>query len=249
MRFQIERSFPLTDIEVSRAGDGRTVTAYVVPFDSPSMVYDDQFTPARHLETVSRSAFNKTVKDGTAAKAQVFFNHGKTLDGTPSERFSMPIGVPLDVRPDGKGLLTVTRYAKTDLGDEVLELIRDGAIRGHSFRGPVYNHTSKGGMVTLTECGLREYSPTPFPAYAEGTEIVSIRSASDLLDAAAELTAEERAALLALLNPDTPVEEADPDAASGTSDVTSPEEPSTVTDHPAGDIDLLKLENERRHLS
>lgn len=245
MRFTIERAVPLADLDVK----GRTVTAYAAAFDSPASVYDPQFTPARHLESVARSAFARALNAGAGPKAKVLFNHGKTIDGTPSERFSMPIATPIEVRADARGLLTVSRYAATDLADEVLELIRNESVTGQSFRGPVYNYVERSGIVELTECGLREYGPCPFPAYADA-EIVSIRSAADLMEAVEDLTPEQRAELARLLtsSTDTPVEGPDPaPAPEGTADVTPVEDPST-TAPTRGDIDLLALANERRRL-
>lgn len=245
MRFTIERAVPLADLDVK----GRTVTAYAAAFDSPASVYDPQFTPARHLESVARSAFTRALNGGAGAKAKVLFNHGKTIDGTPAERYSMPLATPLEVRADTRGLLTVSRYANTDLADEVLELIRNESITGQSFRGPVYNYVERGGIVELTECGLREYGPCPFPAYADA-EIVSIRSAADLMEAVEDLTPEQRAELARLLtsSTDTPAEGPDPAPADpGTAEATPVEDPST-TAPTKGDIDLLALANERRRL-
>ena len=250
MKFTIERAVPLADLEVK----GRTVTAYAAAFDSPASVYDPQFNPARHLESVARSAFTRALNAGAGRKAKVLFNHGKTIDGTPSERYSMPIATPEEVRADGRGLLTVSRYANTPLADEVLELIRNESITGQSFRGAVYKYAERGGIVELTECGLREYGPCPFPAYADA-EIVSIRSAADLMEAVTGLTPEQRAELARLLsssntsnNPDTPIVGLDAaPAPEGTAAVTPDEDPSTV-DPDRGDIDLLALANERRRL-
>lgn len=251
MKFTIERAVPLADLEVK----GRTVTAYAAAFDSPASVYDPQFNPARHLESVARSAFTRALNAGAGRKAKVLFNHGKTIDGTPSERYSMPIATPVEVRVDGRGLLTVSRYANTPLADEVLELIRNESITGQSFRGAVYKYAERGGIVELTECGLREYGPCPFPAYADA-EIVSIRSAADLMEAVTDLTPEQRAELARLLsssnntsnNPDTPIVGLDAaPAPEGTAAVTPDEDPSTV-DPARGDIDLLALANERRRL-
>lgn len=250
MKFTIERAVPLADLEVK----GRTVTAYAAAFDSPASVYDPQFNPARHLESVARSAFTRALNAGAGRKAKVLFNHGKTIDGTPSERYSMPIATPEEVRADGRGLLTVSRYANTPLADEVLELIRNESITGQSFRGAVYKYAERGGIVELTECGLREYGPCPFPAYADA-EIVSIRSAADLMEAVTDLTPEQRAELARLLsssntsnNPDTPIVGLDAaPAPEGTAAVTPDEDPSTV-DPVRGDIDLLALANERRRL-
>jgi HK97 family phage prohead protease len=250
VKFTIERAVPLADLEVK----GRTVTAYAAAFDSPASVYDPQFNPARHLESVARSAFTRALNAGAGRKAKVLFNHGKTIDGTPSERYSMPIATPEEVRADGRGLLTVSRYANTPLADEVLELIRNESITGQSFRGAVYKYAERGGIVELTECGLREYGPCPFPAYADA-EIVSIRSAADLMEAVTDLTPEQRAELARLLsssntsnNPDTPIVGLDAaPAPEGTAAVT-PDEDSSNPAPARGDLDLLALANARRRL-
>lgn len=194
----VERSFPLIDLE--RSSDGRTVTAYAATFGDEYEVRD-QF--GHYWESINRAAFNRTLGRGLN-HVQVLFNHGRTIEGASSSRFSMPLGTPIEVKPDTRGLLTVTRYAKTPLADEVLELIGDGAIRAQSFRGAIV-HTAparpgREGLQTLErlELGLREYGPCPF-AVNTGAEVLSLRS--DLLTVAPEdLTDEERAELRALLD-------------------------------------------------
>jgi len=196
----IERAFPLIDIDIERGGDGRTVTAYAATFGDPYEVRD-QF--GHYFETINRAAFNRTLGRGLAG-IQVLFNHGRTIDGTPSERFSMPLGKPIDVRPDSRGLLTVTRYSKTPLADEALELIRDGAVSAQSFRGPIVatarpvRHESGLMLVERTELGLREYGPAPFPANI-GAAMVAVRSSALLAVDPEDLTAEEKLELIALL--------------------------------------------------
>lgn len=174
----IERSFPLLDIEIDRReGGGRIVTAYAATFDDPYPVVD-QF--GDYDEEIDRAAFNRAISHGIE-RVQVLYNHGMTIWGTPSDRYSMPIGVPLDIRPEAKGLLTRTEYAKTELGDEVLELIGSGAIRAQSFRGTVYRSaptSTRNGrkVIRRLELGLKEYGPAPFVANP-GAEIMAVRSA------------------------------------------------------------------------
>lgn len=198
-RVLYERSWELQDIAIRSGGDGRTVTAYATPFDIETPIRDFQGT---YIEKINRSAFNRTLAAGID-RVQVFYNHAKNIGGTASERFSTPIGRPLDIRPDGKGLLTVTRYAKTPNGDEVLQLIAEDMIRGYSFRGPIFDSVQRGidqksglRVVERTELGLVEYGPTPLPAY-EDARVLAVRS-TDVLDLA-ELTDEQRAAIAALL--------------------------------------------------
>jgi len=195
----LERSVPLLDIEINRSGDGRTVTAYAATFNTPYEVRDQE---GHYDETIHPQAFNRAIGRGVQ-NIQVVYNHGMTLWGTPSERGSMPLGVPLEVRAEPKGLLTVTRYSKTPLADEVLELIADGALRTMSFRGEMLRSAKptagRNGrpLIERLQLGLKEYGPTPFPAN-NSAAILAVRS-SLLAAQVGELSDEERAELLALL--------------------------------------------------
>ncbi|MFJ4735281.1 phage major capsid protein [Streptomyces sp. NPDC088770] len=199
------RVFALDDIAIRAGGDGRTVTAYAAVFDSPAEIRDQD---GHYQEQISRSAFDKTLKE-RAGRVGVFYNHARTLHGTPSEKGSVPIGTPLEVRPDGRGLLTVTRYNKTQLADDVLEAIRNGDITGQSFTGRFIKSDPRGPylparagdltLVTRQEIALIEYGPTPIPAYHDA-EIVGVRADGAAVDRgnldtpnAADLNTEARA--------------------------------------------------------
>jgi hypothetical protein len=101
----------------------------------------------------------------------------------------MPAGIPLEIQPESRGLLTRTEYAATPLGDEILELVRMGALRSQSFtggigrsepglRGPGDRYRpAAGGLLQRVRryvLGLREYGLTPFPAYS-GAEVCGVR--------------------------------------------------------------------------
>lgn len=179
-----ERTFDLDTIEIERGGDGRTVTAYAAVFDQDAEIRDQH---GHYMERISRTAFARTLKNGPVGRIGVFYNHGYDLTGKPNMVGSVPIGTPLDVRPDQRGLLTVTRYNKSPLAEQVLEAIRDGQIRGQSFRGRIYKsadgapHASGRKTVVRSELGLTEYGPTHSPAY-EGAGILAIRSADELTE-------------------------------------------------------------------
>ncbi len=244
------RVFPIDDLEVLRAeqgGDGRTVRAYAAIYERPVIVTEFGDT---YEEIVRAGAFRRTIAQ-RRTNFQVLFNHGRTLQGTPAERYAMPLGVPLEVTEDSRGLLTVVRYAATDLADEVLELIKAGALRGMSFSGTwVQNRLVKGvagqlDRVERLEVAMREFGPTPFPVY-EAAKIVGVRSALSAL------TAAERATLLAELDreqlaaDDLGTEQHQPEqhqpvAASGT-----PAEPSEPTGPPAELLALIAANRRRR---
>lgn len=176
------RTFELDDIEIQRGGDGRTVTAYAAVFGQDAEIRDQH---GHYIERIDARAFAKTLQETRPERIGVLYNHGFDASGRPNMVGSVPIGTPLEVKADGRGLLTITRYNKSDLADAVLAAIADGQIRGQSFRGRIYkSRTAKtGGMKTIvrTELGLKEYGPTPTPAY-EGAGILAVRSASELED-------------------------------------------------------------------
>lgn len=174
-RPMIERSVPLIDLTVS----GRTVTAYAATFDEPYAVRDAH---GDYDEVIARTAFNRTIGLGIS-RVGVLYNHGMTLFGTPSEQFSKPLGSPESITAEKRGLLTVTRYNKTPLADEVLEMINNGDITAQSFRGAIVQSAPtimRGGrqLVRRLELGLKEYGPSPFPTNVSA-EIVAVRSVLD----------------------------------------------------------------------
>lgn len=236
----IERSVPLSDMEV----EGRTVTAYAATFGNeyPVVDFDGDYD-----ETINRAAFNRHLSQHGTRNVTTVFNHGLTMWGTPSDRFSQPLGAVLDVKPDGKGLLTVTRYDRTPWADEVLEMWRNGTVKAQSFRGPIIRSgpRTRGSdgrtKIERLEMGLIEYGPAPRVANVEA-ELVSLRSAM-LLDQFADLTDDERDKLRTLLE-GTPT--LDPPSPAGT-----PQDPPGGPDTPDTDVvdpstDPLILANAQR---
>lgn len=182
-----QRTFALDDIQISRAySDGRTVEAYAAVFDMPTEIRDQH---GNYTEVIDRSAFKRTLDHGIS-KVSVLYNHGLTMHGTPSDLGSVPIGRPVEIRADHKGLFTVTRYNKSELADSVLEAIKNGDIRSQSFNGRVYRsnptrvpRVRPGAAlptVTRLELGLTEYGPTIRPAYKDA-EILAVRSVQDII--------------------------------------------------------------------
>lgn len=178
----IERSFEVDDFEIKRTSRGRTVTAYAAVFNEEAEIRDAH---GHYLETIHRSAFNRTLSHGIG-RVNVFYNHGYDLTGKPNGLLAVPFATPEDIRADGKGLLTVSRYNDGELADAVLAAWEGGQIKGQSFRGSVFNSAPprRGGrlpVIERTELGLKEYGPTHSPAYT-GAGLVAIRSQDDLLE-------------------------------------------------------------------
>lgn len=183
----VTRTFPLEDIHIrstAEGGDGRTVEAYATVFDVEIEVSD---WDGQYREKIARTAFNKTLAD-KGLNFGVFYNHASTIYGTPSDRFSVPLGVPTEMRVEKRGLLTVSRYNNTTLADEILDSIRNGDIKGQSFSGKFlrsnpprprfgYERDTDGSLTVVTreEIALCEFGPTPFPYYTTAA-IVGVRA-------------------------------------------------------------------------
>ena len=183
------RSYALDDIQVRSGGDGRTVEAYAAVFETPTHVVDQD---GEYEEVCDPRMFNRAIEHAARAKGgwniPVMYNHGQTLYGTASDRHAVPIGVPEEIKVDGKGLFTRTRFHKSALAEEILEAIREGSIRAYSFAGVFHRSdplVPRGGFradlrgtlprVRRTESSLREYGPTPFAVYPQA-EIVGVRA-------------------------------------------------------------------------
>jgi HK97 family phage prohead protease len=195
------RTYTLDDIQIQRSGDGRTVEAYAAMFDAPYEVQDQY---GHYMETIDRAAFNRTLTNGAGKSAMCLYNHGMTVHGTADALSSVPLGTPLEIRADGKGLLTVTRYNKSALADSVLESIRNGDIRSQSFRGRIIRSSPdrvptvrRGGplpTIVRHELGLTDY----------GAEILAVRSLAELREDFAALDDDGRLELLRSLGLEIP---------------------------------------------
>lgn len=225
-----ERYAALDDLSTRAEGGARYMDAYAAVFDTPQEIRDRE---GHYLETIHRNAFDRTIEQ-RAGQFQVLFNHGRTIHGQSSDRYSMPYGVPSEVRADGRGVWTSTKISDTPLGDEVYQLARDGALRGMSFSGQFKSTRSAGKVDGLavkerTEIAMTEYGATPFPAYGDA-QIVQVRAqlltctADELDRMLADATDDERHALRAALDRllADPGTEATPHDHAATSSVVSP---------------------------
>lgn len=198
-RAEFMRMYPLENIEILRTErtgpDGRPgaiVEAYAAVFNTPAEIQDFE---GHYIEEIDRSAFDSAIAfaqrntGGLPGNVKVLYNHGLTVQGTPAPEFQLPIGVPVDIKPESRGLLTRTRYHTDDpFSVRVLENIRAGAITAQSFvgriirsdpqlrRGERYRPGLDGALRTVRrmKLGLREYGPVLWPAYS-GAEILGVR--------------------------------------------------------------------------
>lgn len=204
------RAFAFEDIAIRADGGGRTVEAYAAAFNVPAEIKD---ADGHYHEVLAPGSFTKTIADN-GTRFGVFYNHARTIYGTPDGALSVPIGVPEHVEQDDRGVFTVTRYLDNPLADSVLDGIKQRAIRGQSFSGRFIKSTrSRGGRgelptITRTEVAMREYGPTVFPAYAEAA-ILGTRSVASFLDEIARMGEDDRDRLRQMLGLATPLEPAE----------------------------------------
>ncbi len=205
-----DRSWALDDIEIlsrAKGGDGRTVEALAAVFNTPQEIHDAH---GDYIEDISPTAFKRAIDRGWTKNAMVLYNHGRSVvDGKPDSLAQVPLGRPVKIEAISRGLLTVTRYNKSDLASAVLESISNGDITAQSFRGPIMKSNPAGAIkrvregqplptVTRMELGLTDYGPTP-SAYYRDAKILAVR-ARELLTGLSELDEAERAELMKLLS-------------------------------------------------
>lgn len=155
------------DLEI-RGGDGRTIYGLAVPFDTPTEIRE---LGRSYIEVFKRGAFAKTLRE-RGDKVKVLALHN---------RRELPLGRAQRLEEDAAGLLAELRVSKTSSGDEVLELVRDGALDSLSIGfTPIKSvdrpPASRGDppVVERREVALHEISVTPFPAY-DGAQIAGVR--------------------------------------------------------------------------
>lgn len=210
------RSYPIGDMSVAEDGDGRTVTAFAAVFNRSAEVRDQD---GHYNEMLAPDSFKQTIAT-RGTNFGVFYNHGKTLYGTPSEAGSVPIGVPVEAPRAAtvggvEGLLTVTRYLDNPLANSILDGIKQRAITGQSFTGRFMKSTrsrsaTKGSLPTILrqEIAMKEYGPTPFPVYADAA-ILGTRSVELFLEEIAKADPEDIDRLRNMLGLATPLEPAE----------------------------------------
>jgi uncharacterized protein len=105
-------------------------------------------------DIIEKGAFQVSIKDRfPKGRIKVLWQH------------SDPIGIPVHIEEDSKGLFVKAKISKTRLGDEVLELMNDGVIDQMSIGYDVLQDelSDDGKTRHLKELKLYEFSPVTFP--------------------------------------------------------------------------------------
>ncbi len=159
--------------EMASTADGLTLEGYAAVFNMPTQIrdYEGDFE-----EIIKPGAFQRTLSQRTPV---LMFNHGKhPLIG------DMPLGVIRRAEEDSKGLFISARLTDNWLVQPVRDAIRDGGIRGMSFRFTVPQGgdtwSARNTKRAIHDLDSKELGPVVFPAYEPTT--VSVRSALDCID-------------------------------------------------------------------
>lgn len=158
--------------------ENRTFMGYASTFGNVDEVGD----------VIEKGAFKKSIRErGPKGSNQikVLWQHNE------------PLGIPLEMYEDEKGLYVEGRVSKTRLGDEALELMKDGVVDKMSIGFSV----PKGKMMwddqnntrKIKEVKLFEFSPVTFPANEQAsiTGMKSLEGKLALLKDGVELKEEE----------------------------------------------------------
>lgn len=155
------RSFA-PELEVRSGGDGRTIEGIAVPYGRPQQI------DARLTEQFRSGAFRHQFKAAHRVKlAREHIPLGGTL-----------IGRAVELRDDAAGLFGRWRVSATPVGDETLELVRDGALGDLSigFRER-QNKRLPNGTIERVTADLFEVAVVMEGAFGQLAAVSAVRSA------------------------------------------------------------------------
>lgn len=124
-------------------------------------------------DIIVKGAFAKTISE-RGDKVKVLWQHDPRS----------PIGVPLEMREDEKGLFIKAKISDTTLGKDAKQLLKDGVINSMSIGYSIPNNKSEidGDIRIIKEIKLYEFSLVTFPMN-ENAVISTIKSLSNQLNA------------------------------------------------------------------
>lgn len=135
------KSFELKDVTT----DERTFTGYAAAYGNADSDGD----------VIEMGAFADSIKENGRGKVKILWQH----------KSQEPIGIPVEMREDAKGLWIKGKISKTARGDEAIELMRDGVVSAMSV-GFMINEADydEKGIRHIKSGRLMEFSLVTFPA-------------------------------------------------------------------------------------
>ena len=124
-------------------------------------------------DIINKGAFTKTINEGfPAGRVKMLWQH------------DAPLGMPSEMFEDDRGLYVKGKISRTQLGDEALELMRDGVVDRMSIGFSIPQNKSgfdaDTGVRNIFEVKLFEFSPVTFPAN-EAAHILAVKSLHEQL--------------------------------------------------------------------
>lgn len=160
----IQRSLQLDTIEFE-GGEGRTLHARLFKWDTVSRVQDANGR-LPYDEEWMRGVFAQSIRRAERVKRgwPLLYNHAVN---------ALPIGAVAAVHERDDGAWMTSKISRTGLGDDIIELIKDGVLPGVSVNGRnIKSRRGPNGRIQRMEVALDEISLTPFPQLVGSDELV-----------------------------------------------------------------------------
>jgi len=160
-----KRSITFKDIQIrSSENEGKKFVEGIIPYNSKSVPIWGT------IEIIDRTAFNKTLLDGSEVRALWNHNDNHILGSTKSRTLAL--------ENTESGLICRCELPNTTYANDLWEIISREDVKTMSFGfTPIkYEEDEKGKFRTLKEVQLHEVSfGVTFPAYPETTSITYMR--------------------------------------------------------------------------
>lgn len=151
-----------TTLEIRGEGEGRTICGIVVPYDVEQQINTNL------TEVFRRGAFSRVIP--AAHRVKLLVSH---------DARALPIGRATLLREDASGLYGEFKVSKGSRSDDVLELVRDGALSEFSIGfQPLKDNRRKDGVVERIAAHLAEVSLVTFGAYGQNAQVAGVREQS-----------------------------------------------------------------------
>ena len=163
-RVQVQREFAIEQLE---EGDGRTVHARIIPYNTEAEVADPpHYTPYR--EAWLPGVFARQTRAADKVKILANFEHEQGIAGVVGH------GVGLEDQPDG--LYGTVRMHESAIGETTLHLIREGIVDGVSLEAIVLrSRRTDGDVVERVRAHLDKVAFVRMAAF-EDAKVLAVRS-------------------------------------------------------------------------
>lgn len=165
----------------TREADGERWIIGLIPYNSRSENLST-WNPSGEYEIIDKTAFNKTLADGSEVRALFSHDDNKVLGSTKSGT--------LILEQSDEGLICRCKVPNTSWGNDAWEIISRGDVQTMSFGFQKYDTYNEGNVTHLRSVRLIEVSyAVSQPAYKETKSFTQIRS---LIEEALDQKTEEK---------------------------------------------------------